>query len=262
MMFLKYRAVERWSSHSPCMKTVRRYTRELSLYSLPFVVSRLSLVTIPNSSTPVSSGMHVNLPTPNSSAVALRVSEHVIDSVTSSTLSVAAERKAVAIGPCLADTSGIGLRALTLTYESASAASALRALEARSYSAATRKTPACSSRFQNITYVAPDARAASISSLGIVCASASPSPDHQPPSAEVPGTPYSMTPPTTGTKAIEPMKYSLATAARSSAMLEASPTKSFERVRMASATGEAPSTSTVAWAETSTKENCFCAERR
>merc|ERR1719272_2092564 len=245
MMFLKYRAVERWSSHSPCMKTVRRYTRELSLYSLPFVVSRLSLVTIPNSSTPVSSGMHVNLPTPNSSAVALRVSEHVIDSVTSSTLSVAAERKAVAIGPCLADTSGIGLRALTLTYESASAASALRALEARSYSAATRKTPACSSRFQNITYVAPDARAASISSLGIVCASASPSPDHQPPSAEVPGTPYSM-----------------ATAARSSAMLEASPTKSFERVRMASATGEAPSTSTVVWAETSTKENCFCAERR
>ena len=39
------RAVERWSFHSLCMKTVRRYWREVSLYSEPVVVSRLSLVT-------------------------------------------------------------------------------------------------------------------------------------------------------------------------------------------------------------------------
>ena len=48
------------------MKTVRRYWREVSLYSEPVVVSRLSLVTLPNSSTPVSIGIAVILPTPHS----------------------------------------------------------------------------------------------------------------------------------------------------------------------------------------------------
>ena len=58
----------------------------------------------------------------------------------------------------------------TLTYESPSRAAALRAFFEVSYCAATRKTPAASSLFQNMMYVAPEERASSISSLGIVCA--------------------------------------------------------------------------------------------
>eukprot|EP00966_Prymnesium_polylepis_P317224 7328998-Prymnesium_polylepis.1 len=55
------------------MKTVRRYWRTASWYSAPRVVSRLSLVTVPYSSTPVSSGDTVNLPTPHSSATSRRL---------------------------------------------------------------------------------------------------------------------------------------------------------------------------------------------
>jgi len=54
------------------MKTVRRYGRVTSWYSEPVTTSRLSLVTVPNSSTPVSSGTNVALPTPHSCASSRR----------------------------------------------------------------------------------------------------------------------------------------------------------------------------------------------
>jgi len=112
----------------------------------------------------------------------------------------------VATGPL--PSSGSLIREEVLTNDSPSlSASSLSALASASYAAETRKVEVWASRFQNMTYVAPEARAASSSSLGIVCASASSSPRHSTSSLERPyDSPYSITPPTTGTYATAPMR--------------------------------------------------------
>mmetsp|Transcript_13185 Transcript_13185/g.17378 ORF Transcript_13185/g.17378 Transcript_13185/m.17378 type:complete len:229 (+) Transcript_13185:1961-2647(+) len=203
---LKKVSVERCCTHSSCMKTVRRLLRDTSWYSEPKVVSRLSLVTVPYSSTPFSSGKHVILPTPHSWASSRRLKFATV--AVFGTMMVVFERPQLPIGPRPSASSSMSLHLVMKELP----ASSLSALVDRRFSR-TSKFPFClylrsfSSRSQYMRYVAPLRSAASISSFGMTCLKAVSAPLAHGREAEVP---YSTTPPRTGTKADDWMLYSSA----------------------------------------------------